>query len=203
MLQCLTLKRIPQVFCIFSYIVYIFEPILSLDGNSYKSAKYQWIGRYGSWKCYINIRWLYIRAVEIRLKVRFRRARQVELLLISFDIELLYGSFHFCVQMDFIVKTYNWVCSRLLRIWFKWNKNEIFFFLYMFSYIWNYSNEAEVISVLAEKQISKQTMKCSLWGIMKIQMCILLTVVTLLVFILGKVYISLLRDKEWKNRWSK
>jgi len=35
---------------------------------------------------------------------------------------------------------------------------------------------------------------------MKIQMCILLTVVMLLVFILGKVYISLLCDKEWQNR---
>lgn len=35
-----SVKRIPRAFCIFSGIVYIFEPILSLGGNSYKSAKY-------------------------------------------------------------------------------------------------------------------------------------------------------------------
>lgn len=36
-LQCLTLRRIPQAFSIVRYMFYIFELILSLDGNNYKS----------------------------------------------------------------------------------------------------------------------------------------------------------------------
>lgn len=56
------------------------------------------------------------------------------------------------------------LCAAAIK---EYGLNEIkmkYFFLYVFSYILNYSDEAEVTSLSIEKQVrkQKQTMKCSL-----------------------------------------
>lgn len=78
------------------------------------------------------------------------------------------------------------ICCRFLRLWFKW-KNDFFSFICFPTFEIILMNE-KLFLWWQEKKKGKQNVKYGLWATMKIQMCILLTVVKLLVIILRKVY---------------